>query len=143
MLISPFVNLVVTNPQFEEVQFDFAVTFLPNYDIDFYSKQLNGEIEGFLTPWANGSGTDIEFGGRIEKSVVLNFVEERSYVDFVTCFKMNQFVRDDEGNITTALYDIEEAVASTARSILVSYSSTDANGVVTRHLIGSPANCNC
>ncbi len=141
-LTSSFVKLQVSNPQFEEVQFDFGVTFLPNYDVDFYKKQLNDEIEQFLTPWANGSGKDIEFGGKIEKSVVLNFVEERPYVDFVTNFQMNQFIRDEEGTITDAKTNIEEAIASTARSILVSYNNTDANGVITRHLIQSPANCN-
>ena len=118
---SPFVRLHVTNPQFEEVQFDFEVTFYKNYDIAFYTNQLNNEIEQFLTPWAFKAGADIEFGGTIEKSVVLNFVEERSYVDFVTFFKMNQIIKREGNIIITALYDVEEAVASTARSVLVSY----------------------
>ncbi len=139
-LTSPFVKLHVSNPQFEEVQFDFGVTFLPNYDINFYTKLLNDEIEQFLTPWAYESGRDIEFGGRIEKSVVLNFVEERPYVDFVTCFNMNHIILREGNTVKQALYNVEEAVASTARSILVSYYNED-TGV--KHLIQSPANCNC
>lgn len=137
---SPFVKLHVCNPQFEEVQFDFKVTFYPNYDVDFYTKFLKDEIQQFLTPWANQSGKDIEFGGKIEKSVVLNFVEERSYVDFVTCFKMNQIIHREGSVISEALYDIEEAVASTARSILVSYSNEDLKQT---HIINSPAKCDC
>jgi hypothetical protein len=141
-LISPFVQLHVTNPQFEEVQFDFGVSFYEGFDPVYYTNLLNDEIEQFLTPWAYQSGRDIEFGGKIEKSVVLNFIEERSYVDFVTCFTMNQFIRDDNGNIVTKNYNIEEAIASTARSILVSYSD-DSGTTVIKHLIQSPANCNC
>ncbi len=139
-LTSPFVKLHVTNPQFEEVQFDFEVSFLPNHDAVFYTTLLNDEIEKFLTPWAYESGRDIEFGGKIEKSVVLNFVEEREYVDYVTCFKMNHFIRDENNSIVKKNYNIEEAVASTARSILVSYYDET---TLVKHLIQSPANCNC
>jgi len=138
-LTSPFVKLNLCNPQFEEVQFDFSVTFKENYDPVFFTNQLNSDIEQFLTPWAFGNPQDIDFGTTIQKSVVLNFVEERYYVDFVTCFKMNQFVRD--GSIVQqAFYDIEEAVPTTARSILVSYYDAATN---TKHLISTPANCDC
>jgi hypothetical protein len=139
-LTSPFVRLHVCNPQFEEIQFDFKVTFLPNYDINFYTNQLNAEIEQFLTPWAFGNATDIEFGNTIEKSVVLNFIEERPYVDFVTCFKMNHIISRNGATIHEALYNIEEATASTARSILVSYYNEE---LKQKHLITSPANCTC
>jgi hypothetical protein len=132
------VRLHVTNPQFEEVRFDFHVSFLPNHDPVFFMDLLNTEIEQFLTPWAFAGG-DIEFGGKIEKSVVLNFVEERSYVDFVTCFKMYQFIPQDDGSKIQSA-DIDEAVASTARSILVSYYDEETK---VKHIITSPANCNC
>ena len=138
--ISPFVKLHVCNPKFEEVQFDFKVSFHPNYDPIFYRNLLIDEIERFLTPWANKSGKDIEFGGKIEKSVVLNFVEERPYVDFVTCFKMNHIISREGSIITKALYDVEEAVASTARSVLVSFYDTE---LKQKHIINSPANCDC
>jgi hypothetical protein len=138
-LTSPFVILNLCNPQFEEVQFDFAVTFNENYDPVFYSNQLNADIEQFLTPWAFGNPQAIDFGSTIQKSVVLNFVEERPYVDFITCFKMNQIIRDGS-TVEQAFYDIEEAIPSTARSILVSYYDAPTN---TKHLITTPANCDC
>jgi hypothetical protein len=139
-LTSPFVRLHVTNPQFEEIQFDFEVSFYPNYDVVFYTNLLSNEIEQFLTPWAFQTVRDIEFGGTIEKSVVLNFIEERSYVDFVTCFKMNHIIKRDGSLIVNALYDVEEAIASTARSVLVSYFNEE---TLQNHIISSPANCNC
>lgn len=139
-LTSPFVKLHVINPQFEEVQFDFSVTFMPLYDPTIYKQQLSDDIEQFLTPWAYPTGKDIEFGGKIEKSVVLNFIEERPYVDFVTCFKMNHIISRTGNTVTEALYDIEEAVASTAMSILVSYYNEVTK---VKHIISSPANCDC
>lgn len=138
-LTSPFVKLNVCNPQFEEVQFDFAVTFRENYDPIFFANQLNDDIEQFLTPWAFGNQQAISFNTTIQKSVVLNFIEERYYVDFVTCFKMNQFVRD--GAIVVQFFlDIEEAIPSTARSILVSYYDETTK---VKHLITTPAKCDC
>ncbi len=142
-LTSPFVKLHVVNPQFEEVQFEFEVNFLPEIkDAEIYRKLLSDDIEQFLTPWAYESGRDIEFGGRIEKSVVLNFVEERPYVDFVTNFKMHQFIRNENNEIEVSKYNIEEAVASTARSILVSYLQEDnRTSVITKHNIQPQAKC--
>lgn len=131
-------RLHVINPQFEEVQFEFSVVFMPNYDATAFSNQLNTDVEQFLTPWAFSSQTDIEFGNTIEKSVVLNFIEEREYVDYVTCFTMNQIIGRDSLTTQKLLPDVEVAVASTARSILVSY-----NDGINRHIIHSQSNCDC
>ena len=131
-IISPFVKLHVKVPQFEEIQFDFKVTFHEHLDDAFYRQLLNKEIEKFLTPWAYDTGSEISFGGKIIKSEVLNFVEERPYVDFVTCFEMRQLIRG------TA--DLEEAIPTTARSLLVSYSNKTTKE---KHLINSPAVCEC
>lgn len=137
---SPFVRLHVTNPQFEEVQFAFNVSFYEGYDLVFYSNLLNTAIEQFLTPWAYNAEKSIPFGGRIEKSVVLNFVEEQPYVDFVTCFKMHHIIKREGSVVQEALYNVEEAIASTACSVLVSYRNEETGQ---GHLIQSPANCNC
>ena len=140
-LTSPFVQLKACNPQFEEVQFDFQVTFRDGYDPDYYTNQLSLDIEQFLTPWAYGNPQAIQFGNTIEKSVVLNYVEERPYVDFVTCFVMNQIILREGSVIKQSLPNVEEAVASTARSILVSYYNADAT--IKRHNIITPAKCDC
>jgi len=139
-LTSPFVKLHLSNPSFEEVQFDFSVTFRDGIDPVYFSNQLNNEIEQFLTPWAFGDPQAIQFGNSIEKSVVLNFIEERPYVDFVTCFKMNHIILRQGQVVIEAQYDIDEAIASTSRSILVSYYNEETK---VKHLINSPANCDC
>jgi hypothetical protein len=134
-LVSPFVKLHVVNPKFEEVQFEFTVKITPPLDEAFFVKQLNLDIEIFLCPWAYSFDRDIEFGGKISKSVVLNFIEERYYVDNVTCFKMHHIV--DRG--VEAYYDVEEAQATSGISILVSYYD-EKTGV--RHFINEKP-CDC
>ena len=137
---SPFVHLQVCNPRLEGVRFDFKVSFKNNSNITFNIAALDSDITNFLMPWAFGSQSqDIEFGGKIEKSVVLNFVQGHPIVDFVTCFKMSQYVYGENG-FTLMADDIEEAIASTARSILVPYSDPAA---LLNNAIVSPAICDC
>ncbi len=87
-------ELHVKNPFYEEVSVSFKVKFLAD-DFGYYRNKLEQEIKEFLSPWASGCSTDITFGGKIHKSVILNFVEERSYVDYVSCFKMYHTVPSD------------------------------------------------
>jgi len=114
----PCAELHVRNPIFEEIEMDFNVRFHPGFDSGFFAKQLETDIKQFLAPWAFDSGKDLVFGGRIHKSVVLNFVEERPYVDFVTCFNMHQYIPKTPVKV---LRNIDEAVASTSASILTSF----------------------
>ena len=136
---SPFVKLHINNPQFEEIQLDFKVQFYDNLDVSFYTQLLNQEIEKFLCPWAYSQDVEIPFGSKIQKSVLLNFIEERPYVDFLTCFEMHHLLRDGD-TIVFENRNVEEAVATTSRSILVSYFN-ETSGL--RHIINSPATCTC
>lgn len=142
-IISPFVKLHVKNPQFEEIQLDFKVKYHEGIDQAFYTQLLNVEIEKFLCPWAYEEGSEISFGGKIVKSALLNFVEERAYVDFVTCFKMNHIIREGT-TVISRTPDVEEAAASTSRSILISYfNEEEPNEAKRKHLIDPIISCDC
>jgi len=114
-IISESVELYIKNPLYESIRAEFNVLFR-FADTGFYLKKLNQDIREFLAPWSSDCGADITFGGRIHKSMILNFVEERSYVDYVTCFKMYHIVPTDPDNNPSD--DVDEAEASTAVSIL-------------------------
>ena len=58
--------------------------------------------------------------------MLINFIEERPYVDYITCVKMYQIV---EG-VKSA--DVEEAIATSSRSVFVSVKSDDP---VNQHII--------
>ncbi|MBL7740225.1 MAG: hypothetical protein JNK14_13495 [Chitinophagaceae bacterium] len=137
-IISPFVKLHVKNPAFEEIQLDFKVKFHDNMDESFYSQLLNTEIEKFLCPWAWNTATEISFGGKIRKSSLLNFIEERPYVDHISCLKMNHVILRSAEIHIKELSDIEVAEGSTSRSVLVSYYNEE-NGK--KHTIIPSATC--
>jgi len=115
--ISCHVSLGVRNPQFEEVRMKFRLRLITGFnDFTFYREKLQQEITQFLTPWAFSGDAAISFGGTVYKSVLIDFIEERPYVDFITDVEMYQKVDDT----TPESGDLDEITASTARSILVS-----------------------
>ncbi|HXS36377.1 MAG TPA: baseplate J/gp47 family protein, partial [Flavipsychrobacter sp.] len=114
--ISCHINLNVRNPKFEEVRLEFSLKLLPGYEFNYYSNLLKNSITAYLTPWAYGQSDDVQFGGKVEKSSIIYFIEQQSYVDYITDVKMYQRIQEGgpESN------DADEIVASTAISILVS-----------------------
>ena len=85
---SPFVHVHAKNPVYEQVLVFFRVKFRPGYDKGFYMKTLNDEIVHYLTPWAFDEIAEVKFGQKIYASSIINFIEERKYVDFITDFLM-------------------------------------------------------
>ncbi|MDQ2088739.1 baseplate J/gp47 family protein [Marimonas arenosa] len=106
-IASPFADIQVVHPVYERVRVDAGIAFRPGRDPGFYSEQLNGDIQRFLSPWAFEEGRDIVFGTRIYRSELLKFVEDRDYVDYVTRFDVYHAFdgppRDGIGNMEVGL----------------------------------------
>jgi hypothetical protein len=85
---STFVHVHAKNPVYEQVLVFFRVKFRDGFDKGFHMKKLNDEIVHYLTPWAFDDITEVKFGQKIYASSIINFIEERRYVDFITDFLM-------------------------------------------------------
>lgn len=109
------VNVKVKNPSYQAVQTDFKVRFKAGYEFNYYSESLKQALTGFLSPWAYETAKVPTFGGKVYKSVLLDFVEEVDYVDYVTEFKMYSYP-----SATPNTVDINEARPGTPDTILVS-----------------------
>lgn len=107
------VQVKVKNPSYQQVQFDFKVKFRTGNEFNYYSEKLKQQLIEFLSPWAF-SDRDISFGGKIYKSVVLDFVEDLPPVDYLTDFKMYTYTQDPNK------VDVNEARPETPDAILVS-----------------------
>jgi hypothetical protein len=111
-----FAQLHVKNPQFEQVRVRFSVRLYDGYDESYSTQQLQQAITRFLSPWAFSSDAGAPtFGGKVYKSVLINFVEDQPYVDYVTGFQMFQDISGVAGTV-----DLDEAHGSLAVSVLVS-----------------------
>jgi hypothetical protein len=99
-LVPAFARVRVKNAHFVPVKVRVAVRFRPGYNEGYFKRALNEELNRFLSPWAYGEGADIVIGGRIYGNVIINFLEERPYVDYVANIKL--FSSEDGRNFVLA-----------------------------------------
>lgn len=115
-LNSMHVKFDADNPDYETLFLDFRVKFYNQFDPNAYLKILNEDIVRYLSPWAFGDFSDISFGGSIYKSVVIGFIEERPYVDFVSQVRIYHRKGETDNNTS----DLNFISSTSARAILVS-----------------------
>jgi hypothetical protein len=86
--VPAFATVKVKNAHYVPVKARFGVRFRPGYNEGYYKQRLNDELNRFLSPWAYEEGAEIVIGGRIYANVIINFLEERPYVDYVAQVKL-------------------------------------------------------
>ncbi len=106
------VTLETTNPEFEPIRLKFKVRFRRGYAFSTYKKKLNTSLVSYLSPWASGDPADLSFGGTLEKSAIINFIERLNYVEVLSDFVMLRIGDPYEG------YD--EITAANPMAVLVS-----------------------
>ncbi|MBW1297068.1 baseplate J/gp47 family protein [Aquimarina litoralis] len=89
-LTPTYAEVSVSNPFYLQVSTECVVKFYPGYDEDFYKNKLIEEIKRFMSPWAYGEDSDIQIGGSLHASVIINFIAERPYIDYVANLKLFQ-----------------------------------------------------
>lgn len=78
----------VQNPRYCSLKLRFSVRLRPGCNPGFYLAQLDEEVRRFLAPWAYDDSADIVFGGRVSANLIVHFVEQRPYVDYVAGMKL-------------------------------------------------------
>jgi hypothetical protein len=111
-------TLHVRNPIFEEVEVDCRVEFLPHIkDKEYYKGVLNEDLKGLLSPWRGQAGTELRFDWRIHKSEIIDFIDERPYIDYVRDLKINVIYGSGESDRKD---NVTEAIPRYAVSVLIS-----------------------
>lgn len=81
-------HLQVVNPLYEQVDVRVHVCFRPEYaDKAYYEQKLAEELTHFISPWLADPSVPPGFGRVLERSQILQFIEERPYIDFVDLSK--------------------------------------------------------
>jgi hypothetical protein len=91
----------VRNASYRAVRVRLGVRFTEKSNPGYWMGRLNDELNRFLSPWAYDEGADIVVGGKIHASSIVEFVDRRSYVDYVAGISL--FYTDDEGERFTFL----------------------------------------
>lgn len=89
-LAPAYAEILVSNPFYLQVSTECVVKFYPGYDEIFYKGKLIEEIKRFMSPWAYGEDSEIQIGGSLHASVIINFIAERPYIDYVANLKLFQ-----------------------------------------------------
>lgn len=84
----PFARLKVKNPTYVRLKARLGVRLRQDTNPGYYKSLLNEELQHYLAPWAYDRSAEIVFGGKINTSLIVNFLEERPYVDYVAGIKL-------------------------------------------------------
>ncbi len=103
-------EISVNNPVYLQVVTRCTVKFNSGLDTVFYKGKLIEEIKRFLSPWAFDDTGNIRLGGTLDAGVLVNFIAERSYVDFVANIKLFQSTDGEDFTDVTSLPHRKNAV---------------------------------
>lgn len=81
-------GLHVVNPLYEPVRLEFKVEFKRGEDDNARKLDLDQAIKGFLAPWLFDSQSDIRFERSLNRSRIILFIEQQSYVEAIKDFEM-------------------------------------------------------
>jgi hypothetical protein len=95
---SPFADIKVCNPVYEKLIVQCSVKFEKGMECGYYLIRLNNELIERLSPWGRFEEDRPRFGETIKCADILSFIQNRSYVAFVTGFSMLQVNDDRDGD---------------------------------------------
>ena len=96
---SPHATIHVQNPRFRYVQVRVLAHFHDPNNFGFYAAKLEQELIEYLAPWAFDKGAEVLFGGRIHPYMIVDFVENRPYVDYIEHPTLFLLQRNIEGEM--------------------------------------------
>lgn len=118
---SPHVRLNVKPPKLEKVVVQFKVKFhkTENMDARLYILELTNTINRFLSPWAF-ENADLNFASSIEFSSIIQLIDNQYFVDYITDFKISQYLLDENNNIVgNAIQNLDKITPQTDFTLFI------------------------
>ncbi len=108
---SAFAGMEVRNPYFEEIRVIASVKFVQNDSPGVLVAKLDEDFRKYLSPWLDiNSRREQAFGGSLLISDLLEFAENRSYVEYVTGLSAVK-IRPLEEGPNTHHYQLDDVVS--------------------------------
>lgn len=82
------VKAQVINPNYQEAKVEVKAQFFKQYDNVFYSKQLDEDIQKYISPWAFADSKDVAFNVKLNVNLLVNYLEQLYYVDYIDDMKI-------------------------------------------------------
>lgn len=110
----------VSNPYYEPVKISVGIKLRTGYEFNFYQKIIGQKLQEYLSPWISNASSGIHFGGKITQSMIVKFLEDMEFVDFITDLKLFHSVNGGKS------FEKKELVeASNPAAVLVSHTQHD------------------
>ncbi len=116
---SPWASFQVVSPSYEPVQVMVNLKLKKGYEFNYYRQVIDQKLKAFLSPWINNPEAEINFGGKVTKSMIIKLLEDLEYIDYLSSLnliKLGPFRRAVRTHV-----DFVEA--SSPASILVSHTN--------------------
>lgn len=120
-ITSPHVQINVKPPKLEKVVVQFNVKFRPaeNMDTRLYIAELTDTINRYLSPWAY-ENDELNFANNIEFSSIIQLIDNQPYVDYLTDFKILQYLLDENNNtVGNAIQNLTKITPQTDFSLFI------------------------
>ena len=124
--MTTFAQVEFSNPIYEPITIKCSVKIRSGYDENYYATQLNTDLQQYLAPWILNDNVSPSFGGKIYASAIINFIEERPYIDYIT--KFEAFKQEDD-----KLVGWKESVMGSSEDVILTSAP--------EHLIDTKAIC--
>ena len=115
--VSDFVSVHVKNPCYDELKVKCEVALKDQFDAGYYKNKLNQDLIELLSPWLYDVGINLAFGGSLNRNVLIKYIEEFDYIEYVFNLTLIQKTENADGTIVEE--EVEEAKAQSSASVLV------------------------
>ena len=117
---SPFANITVMNPQVEYLLVNCIVKFKSEDNGGYYINKLNAEISHFLSPIANIDSGRGGIGGNVVPTMLVSYIEKRSFIELVSTLTIEHIVRKGLNNYSVGIYTGSEEIKTTTPEAILS-----------------------
>jgi hypothetical protein len=117
----PEIDISVRNPIYFHVKVRLWVCLQDGVDRAYAEQQLQQELIGLLSPWADNADGDMSIGGMVFVTDIAAAIESLSYVDYLENIKL--YLLNDGGR--PLVVSDTSLLAPQGDSVLISYSSHD------------------
>ncbi|MGI2299007.1 baseplate J/gp47 family protein [Candidatus Cardinium hertigii] len=88
---APFIKCEVVNPTYEDVKVNVTVKFKPDYEKGLFLNLLHQDLYNFFSPWLLNPSEDVQLGGSIPTSKIIDFINNRYYVEGIGNFSILKY----------------------------------------------------
>ncbi|TDG95617.1 baseplate J/gp47 family protein [Cardinium endosymbiont of Culicoides punctatus] len=89
---SSFIKFEVVNPIYEDVKVNATIKFKPGFEKGLFLNTLQQDLCNFLSPWLFNASKDIPLGGNIAVSNIIDFINNRNYIEGIGNFSILKYV---------------------------------------------------